>query len=442
MGGRRQDRQEAQDTRRIGRSAVLRFAISGLIAMTLLAWGVYRVVEHQVRDNAVAEAKAVTHLTGRGIIEPQLTPALLNGDPRAIARFDRMIRDRVLHEPIVRVKLWTDDARVIYSDEARLVGRRFPFKEDAASALRSGGTVAEVTTTGGAENAFERQTEKLVEVYVTLPAPGGRRVLYEAYLRYGAEAASGSDTWKSIAPIVLGGLILLWLVQVPMAAQMARRLRRGQEEREALLGSAIEASDLERRRIARDLHDGPVQRLASVSYGLRAASKRLENGERDGATELVDAAAESTRQTIRELRTMLIDLYPPTLQREGIAAALGDLLAPLRADGVEANLDVDPEVTLPTTDEALVYRVAQEALRNVAQHAGASKVDVQLARENGSNVLVVADDGRGFDDTVTSDSSRHFGLRMMSDNVHDLGGAFGVRSAPGRGTTIRLEIPR
>ena len=427
-----------------GSWAVARFALSGLVAVALLAFAVSQLVHREVEQASLADAKAVTRLAAEGIVEPALTAALLNGQPAAVARFDRLVRERILRPPIKRLKLWLPDGRVLYSDEPRLIGRRFALKEDALSALRTGRASVEITGVVDAENQFESGDKELVEVYTRLRAPDGRAVLYEAYTKQGVAAASGTRLLTTILPALIGVLLILWLVQVPMAAQLARRLRRGQVEREGLLRRAIESSALERRRIARDLHDGPVQRLAGVSYGLGAAEARLRaRGGEPETVALVDDAAEASRQTIRDLRTMLVELYPPRLRPGGLHAALTDLLAPLRGQNVDAQLSVEPGLELSTADQALVYRVAQEALRNVAKHADARHVNVRVATEEKRHVLEITDDGCGFNPRARASDKQglDFGLKLSADMVFDVGGLFTVRSSPGAGTTVRMEVP-
>ena len=180
-------------------------------------------------------------------------------------------------------------------------------------------------------------------------------------------------------------------------------MRKSQEEREQLLNHAIDASNIERRRIARDLHDGVVQDLAAVSYSLSAAA---EGAPAPFDAELREAAAE-TRHGIGQLRTLLVEIYPPELHRAGLAAALADLLAGCEARGIKTHLDVDPEVELGPASEALFFRVAQEALRNVVKHAGATNVELKVGRANGRVQLLVADDGSGFDQ---AQGDGHFGL--------------------------------
>ena len=141
---------------------------------------------------------------------------------------------------------------------------------------------------------------------------------------------------------------------------------------------AVEASDRERRRIAQDLHDGVVQDLTAVSYALSAAAATAPEPVDE---QLRDAAAE-TRRGIRHLRTLLVDIYPPELHREGLPAALADLLTGPEARGIATSLDVDP-APLGPEQEALLFRVAQEAVRNVVEHAGASRLAVSVHRVDG-----------------------------------------------------------
>src|SRR5205814_387613 len=119
---------------------------------------------------------------------------------------------------------------------------------------------------------------QLLEVYVPVRATDGRPLLFEAYLRSSAVSASGRRLWLAFAPALLGGLLLLQLVNLPLARSLAGRLRRAQGERETLLHEALEASQNERRRIAADLHDGVVQDLVGTSYALSAHAARLAAG--------------------------------------------------------------------------------------------------------------------------------------------------------------------
>jgi signal transduction histidine kinase len=400
-------------------------------------------VRRSATSDAITQAKNLTQLAGRGIAAPVITRGVLRGDPGALARLDAVVRDRVLRgTPIVRVKVWDASGRIVYSDAGRLIGTRFPLGGDELRSLRGGGTIADESNLARPENQSERRFRQLLEVYVGIRGPGGTRLLYEDYERASTIAATSRRQWMSLLPALLGALLVLYLVQVPLAYSLARRLRSRQREREQLLRRAIDASDMERRRIAADLHDGTVQRLAGVSLSLAAGANALGGADAAGNARaaLMRAAAE-TRETIRELRTLLVDIYPPTLQRSGLPAAMNDLVAPLRAAGIAVALDVPADLQLPGAIEALLYRVAQEALRNARTHGEPRSVDLTIEAHSRSAMLCVADDGHGFCPDDGDNRADHFGLRLMRDLADHAGGALQVLSSPGHGTLVRLEVP-
>lgn len=417
------------------RRAIAQFAISGLVAVLLLGIIGVEVLRATGRAAAIDDARRVTALAGRGIVAPELTRGVIAGDPRQLARLDRIVRTRLLRDPVVRVKVWDMRGRIVYSDDPRLIDSRYTLGDDDREALREGTSDAEVSDLSRPENRFERSYGKLLEVYQGVRALDGTPLLFEEYQRYSSISASATHRWRRFAPALLGVLLLLWLVQVPLAWSLARRLRRRQAEREALLQTAVDASGRERRRIAQDLHDGPVQALAGVSYSLSAAAGRLHGDDR----ELVEEAGAGTRDVMRELRGLLVDLYPPSLHREGLAAALGDLVAPLRGRDIDVELDVAGDLDLGEGAEALVFRAAQEAVRNVVAHAEADRVELGVHRENGHAVLTVSDDGRGFAADVQPKG--HFGLRLIGDLAAEAGGRLDLDSAPGHGTRVRVEVP-
>jgi two-component system, NarL family, sensor kinase len=416
------------------RRVVFQYALSGVAALILLAAAGVYLLRNVGRDEAIRNAKQVAELAGRSVVEPALTPGVLRGDDAALARLDRAVRRGVLGGRLVRVKLWDARGRIVYSDANGLIGLRYPLGADERSALAAGQTEAEVSDLSRPENRFERGFDKLLEVYLPISGPNGERLLFETYERYSSIASSGRDLWLAFAPAILGTLAVLWLIQLPLAWRGARQLRDHQLQRERLLQRAIESSELERRRIARDLHDGAVQDLAGVSYGLTAAAQQVENPE---AATLLREAASGTRRTIRELRSLLVDSYPPDLHRTGLAPALHDLVAPLAPRGIDAQLDVSPSLELRPELETLFYRCAQEALRNVARHSGASRVLVRVETGAGQARLIVEDDGGGFDGRV---EEGHLGLRLLTDLAHEAGGELKLDTSDG-GTRVCVEAP-
>ncbi len=272
--------------------------------------------------------------------------------------------------------------------------------------------------------------------------PAGRALLFETYSRYGSVTAHAAAMWRQFVPITLGALLGLQLLQLPLAWSTARRLDRSLAERERLLRRAVEATDAERRRIARDLHDGVVQDLAAASYSLVGARTQAAARGHEEEAEALDGGAQALRRGIRSLRTLLVEIYPPSLHRAGLPAALRDLLDPLAGRGIEVRLQVPDAVEVSDRTAELVFRVAQEAVRNVAEHSAASSVDVRLVA--GDRVaLTVADDGIGFDPAKLADTPAggHVGLLLLQDLARTAGGRLEIDASPGRGTRLDLEVP-
>ncbi|HEX4692145.1 MAG TPA: sensor histidine kinase [Solirubrobacteraceae bacterium] len=426
--------------RRLRHDPVAQFAVAGLVAMILIGLATAAVSRHTGTSEAIRDAKELTAFAGRGIVEPNLTRGVLAGNPAALRRFDALVHRRVLRDGIVRVKIWSRDGHVIYSDEPRLIGARYPLGGDELTALR---VEADVSDLSAPENRFERSYDKLLEVYLPIRAPGGRWLLFEAYQRYSAVSANGWRLWLAFVPALLGGLLLLQLVNLPLARSLARRLREGRREREALLEHALDASQTERRLIAADLHDGVVQDLLGVSYSLAAGAARI-NGSDPEASAALREGATRTRETVSAVRALLIDIYPPSLQSAGLAAALGDLATTYGFRGVQTTVAVPPGLALPASTERLLFRCAQEALRNAYKHAGASHARIHVSAVDDGVRAEIADDGHGFDVAVLAERAEqgHLGLTLIRDLVEEAGGRFEVSSSPSGGTTVRVEVPR
>jgi two-component system NarL family sensor kinase len=180
------------------RGAVVRYAAAGLVALAVVAVAGGLVLDRLSEDEAVEEARRLTTLAGRGVVEPALTDGVLAGRPEALDALDLVVQERVLSDDVVRVKLWTREGRIVYSDEPRLIGSEYPLGEDELKAFETGATEAELSDLSEPENRFERSEGSLLEVYLPIRAPGGEPLLFELYRRESAIAASGRDlVWRS-----------------------------------------------------------------------------------------------------------------------------------------------------------------------------------------------------------------------------------------------------
>ncbi|MFJ6651206.1 sensor histidine kinase [Microbacterium sp. NPDC091313] len=424
------------------RGVVVRLA-AGLVAVVVVV-GVLAGFAAQwlAEREAVNDAATVTDVLADAVIRPALTDALADGDAEAVASFDRIVRDQVLGDDVVRVKIWNPDGRVLYADEPQLIGRTFALDEAQRLALANPSTRADVSDLSEAENEFESGS-RLLEVYRPVWAPDGRQLLFEVYLPYEPVAARSADLWRGFAGVTTSSLLLLVVLTAPIVWGLLRGLRRAESRRAALLEHAVEASDAERRRIAGTLHDGPVQELVATSFAAEAgADAAHRRGDGASAAQLREVAG-AVRGNIRVLRSLLVDIYPESLKDAGLAHALDDLAATARARGVEVDVEIRTAAdALPEAHERLVYRVAQETLRNALAHAGARRVRVSLATEADGTILEVADDGVGFDSArLASPAPGHIGTAVLRDLATDAGAELSVRTSPGAGTTWRLRLP-
>ena len=225
------------------------------------------------------------------------------------------------------------------------------------------------------------------------------------------------------------------LAGIVETALLHEELRQREQTLEQFAVKTIELQELERRRVAGDIHDGISQRLVSAWYHLRAATAALGDGQGRGelekAGELLSGALDEARRTISGLR-------PAVLDDLGLPAALQSLAS--SAGLFEAEVDVH-DCGLAAHHEITIFRIAQEALQNAAKHAEATTVTVSLtASTEGAVSLVVSDDGKGFDPS-TSQGAASFGLAGMRERAALLGAEIDVRSAPGQGTTVEVRLP-
>ncbi len=418
------------------------FALAGLAALLLVGFATYTASRRVGTREAIADARTTTVIKAQGLVEPLLDDDLVTGSAPARTALDRLVRTDVLSADLVRVKLWTPQGRIVYSDDPRVIGATYVLGADEKSSLQTGRIAAEVSDLSKPENRFDTGFHKLLEVYLPVQTTSGSPLLFEAYYRYDLVKRNGDRLWRSIAPITLGALVMLQLVQLPLAWSLATRLQARVREREQLLQRALEASEVERRQIASDLHDSVVQDLAGVAFSLAAAAREPARDAADSRA--LDAAAESVRGGVRDLRSLVVDLYPPDFSEVALPSALEDLVARTREDGTDAELQVfvAPGMILSVGVARLVYRAAQEGLRNVKKHAGATSVVVRVVAADGRAVLEVTDNGRGFtaEDRELRRKQGHVGLVALEGLVGDAGGTLTVTGGAG-GTSLRLEVP-
>jgi signal transduction histidine kinase len=195
----------------------------------------------------------------------------------------------------------------------------------------------------------------------------------------------------------------------------------------------------ERQKLARELHDSVSQALYGIALGAKTARTLLDQNP-DQASDPLDYVLSLADAGMAEMRSLIFELRPESLETEGLVAALEKQAAALRARHeieVEATLCEEPETSLSVKE--VVYRIAQEALHNIVKHARASNVEIKMVCTPEQVTLEISDDGLGFD--ARGDFPGHLGLRSMRERASRLGGTLEIESTPGRGTRIRALIP-
>lgn len=197
----------------------------------------------------------------------------------------------------------------------------------------------------------------------------------------------------------------------------------------------------ERSRLAHELHDAVSQKLFSLRLTAQAAARLVDRDPSRAKGELQQVAALAA-EAADELRAAVVELRPAALDEDGLVATLRTQIQVLdRAHTARVTFTGHGVRALPAAQEEAVLRVAQEALHNALRHSGGDHVDVTLDRRGGGAVLRVSDDGGGFDPRIVRRAGRHLGLVSMRDRASGVGGRLTVESAPGKGTTIEMEVP-
>jgi signal transduction histidine kinase len=328
--------------------------------------------------------------------------------------------------------------------------------------LRESGYIVETAEDG--QQALEMlgaQPFDVVLLDLIMPRMDGYQVLAQmrdddALRRIPVIVISSADEIESIVRCIeMGATDYLTKPFNPVLlhARLKASLASLHEERMAILRQQLAqvtaAQEEERRRIARELHDGVGPALASLNIRLRTARKLLERDHHPVAEE-IEELAELAQANIQDIRRLIQDLRPAALDELGLMSTLREYVARYEEEhGLEVTLTLpalseaegpEGDERLPAPLETALFRVVQEALANVARHAQARRVEVAMTHDREGVTLRVADDGRGFD-PVAPRPGTHLGLWSMRERVEQLGGRFEVESAPGAGTTVRATIP-
>lgn len=242
----------------------------------------------------------------------------------------------------------------------------------------------------------------------------------------------------------VGGIAEIQHLQAELA-RMAAKVKAAQQNLRGYLGAITAGQEDERRRLARELHDGTIQSLIALDQRAQLAQHVLKT-EAAPAAERLGEVRQMTAKLMDEVRRVIRALRPIYLEDLGLLPALEMLVQDTQtAAGIPATFALDGQSRrLTAAQEIALYRIVQEALTNAARYAGAHSIRVQVAFQAGALTVRVQDDGRGFtapERVSNLAASGHYGLMGMQERAELIGAQLGIRSAPGVGTTIEVRLP-
>jgi two-component system NarL family sensor kinase len=425
----------------------------GFLVMLVIGLGAAFATRQVAQDQALEDSERITQRMANLVMEPML-PAYLSKDPTGVSELERTIENRMSDGNLTEVNVWTEDGVVLFSNKPEEIGRRVdPAPKGVPEAIRgavtsdfeNGAPEAEGAAAPADGKAEADGPNRFVEVYVPLHVKNQPPLVFEAYYNYERVDQVAQRLLQQTLPLVLIPLLILQLVQIPIAISLARRIKRHENERSRLLERALSVSDRERVRFAADLHDGPIQDLAGISYAHGAVAPTVV----ERHAPLMARVQDALQRSIESLRGLMTDLYPPDLRSGNLDQTIVTLAEQVQEAGTQVELDLGEVPALSEEGVATLYRVARESLANVQKHAQADHVKVTLSLVESFRPsdqprvrLLIADDGVGVDlAKIDRRAEGHLGLRLLADRVESMGGELTITSAPGQGTTVQAELP-
>ena len=434
--------------------ALVQHAVVSVLALVVVGATAAIICVRVVQSQALRQAEGGGEVVATRVVAPLVTQGVYDGNVDALIALDDRVRIRMSGSTIQRIKVWSPAGVILYSDDPRLIGQKYPLDPEDRAVLEAGGVDSDVSDLSKSENVLDRSFGRSLEVYVGARDIEGRPILVETYFKADRLKADEAALIRRIIPVVLAALLVLGLLLVPLAYSLARRVARYERERQAMIRLAVEASSAERRRVAGELHDGVIQDLAGVGYALTALDAQIAGLGGESATNQSTPPIGALRATLRTAQRLVHDDVLALRELTGMqyaadsgaadpAAALKVIAEGVREEGTPVDMISGDLPALPAAHRAALIRVGREALRNAAKHAPGSHVVLELAMEGDNAVVTVSDDGPGFDPTVAlGPVDGHIGLALLTDAAAGVGGRVGRQSRPGRGPPGRARDPR
>lgn len=415
---------------RIPRSSVLvkLAALAALVAVAAVitvGWVLARAAQEDI-----LEARTTIHQT---IVDGFVAEGLLPVHSGNLAALDDAVDLRLLGGETVRVKLWDPNGTVVYSDAPGIIGQRFDLGDNVSEAL-DGFADVEIDDLDAVENVSERRLGSLIEYYLPVVVDGEIVGAFEIYEESSAFTDSLDEIRRHVWVAVGFGVGALAVAFACVAAAWVSGSDRRRRQAEALLGDVLTAADDERRRIVGALHDDIGQPLYRVLYGLQGSAARIPQA--DVQAELVGLEG-LVRGIDVALRTELRVLHAGLVEGDDLRGALERLAVATRR---ESSLEVEVLGGIEGTEissaaATALFRAAQEAVINARKHADATRITIDLRSDRTRAVVVVEDDGRGWNETSG------MGLATTRQRLASIGGTLRIRRRSPSGTRFIATVP-
>ena len=420
-----------------------------------------------IETSAINRTTSVTALYVESFVAPELQSLASSASLKQseIDSLQRLLNDTPLGRKVVSFRIWSTDGRVLYSPVPDLIGRQFDMTGERGQAAR-GAVIGDISDLTDPENVYERQHwSRLIEIYLPVRASGAPDIIAVAELyQLPDELEAEVNRDRLIAwGLVAGATVLAYLALARVVRQGSetivrqdRELRERVRELSTLLDQNARLHDrirhaasrttalteLERRRIGSDLHDGPSQTLAFAMLRLDAVEGRLEVPGQAADADLL-AVRGALQEALADMRTIAAGLRTPELELAKPAEIVRRAVADHEhRSGTRAAVNVRGiPARAPLATKIALYRILSEALSNAARHGGGAGVEVRVT-DTGDGYLSVAvsDKGPGFDSS-RKPGPGHLGLAGMRERAELLGGRFELESSLGAGTSVRAFLP-
>lgn len=422
------------------RRPLAKFTLSTLLVVLLVLATTVTGAVLAARAEAEQDAHRMAEYFAGTVASPLRVGDLEGGDEHR-ALLDDSVEEFLSTGNAYRVKLWTleedDTVEIVYSDLPEIEGLRVPISPILDEALSSRRPVMVPVPPDAPHRTEQREGVDTVEVYLPYEDASGALAVAELYLEVDTDART-REILEQALPVAVGGPALLAVLTFPLALRLARSYRRIEAGRRELTEEALAVSETERRRLARLLHDGPIQALTALGMALERRGHR-RTGDPFGNGEDTAAIADEVRGQVSRLRDLLDELDPVDVDAGDLHASLLRVVESIPGHATRVEVTGSPLSGTAADVRTLIRRAATELIRNALLHSRAGTVTVHLAEGPEDVSVLVRDDGVGFD--PSEPRLGHHGLHLVRSAVDAADGAFDLTTGA-TGTTVRIDLPR